>query len=66
MKIEKKPLVFYNITAKITAALNLFEKNKKYKIVVRVGSDEMSTDYAKCKNGFCLWANEKVFTVTIE
>lgn len=58
--------MFYNITAKITGALNLFDKNKKYKIMVRVGSEEISTDYVKCKNGFCLWANEKVMTITIE
>ena len=36
------PLVFC-LTTKIVAAINLYEKARKYKIVISVGSKEVST-----------------------
>lgn len=66
MNIEKKPTHYYAITAKITAALNLFDKDKKYAISIRVGMDEVKTDFVKCKNGFCFWGVEKVMYAAVE
>lgn len=37
--VDKEPPVFYTVAITVTAAQNLYEKNKKYKICMRVGSD---------------------------
>lgn len=33
---------------------------------MRVGADEMATEFVQCKNGFCLWAVEKIMTISVE
>ena len=34
--------------------------------MVRVGAEEMTTEMVQCKNGFCLWAVEKIMTISVE
>lgn len=58
------PLVF-RLFAKITAALNLIDKNKKYKVSVRVGVNEAVTEYSVAKNGFCFWDVEASFKILL-
>ena len=65
LKLDKIPPVFYKVTAKITAAINIFDKNKKYRVSVKVGADEMETEMAQAKNGFCFWNIQKSMTITV-
>jgi hypothetical protein len=64
-EIQKFPPMFYQIEAHIVAALNLYDKNKKHKVLVRVGAEETQTEYSEGKNGLCFWNVAKRFTITI-